>query len=101
MIKEENTPASATPAILATLCCRPDGRLAIKNDKGEEVAVTAVRCFPWTLHDDFISLRDDKGKVTKKNDADHTVECEIWVENSEGKKNTTGAATVLLPAKAK
>lgn len=42
-----------------------------------------------------------KGKVTGKNDADHTVECEIWVENSEGKKNTTGATTVLLPSKAK
>ncbi len=44
-----------------------------------------------------------KGKVTKKyveNDA-HLVECEIWVENSKGEKNTTGAATVILPSKAK
>jgi cellobiose-specific phosphotransferase system component IIB len=41
-----------------------------------------------------------QSKVTKRT-TQTTVECEIWVENSEGKKNTTGAATVLLTSKAK
>jgi hypothetical protein len=44
-----------------------------------------------------------KGKVSKKfieNEA-HLVECEIWVENSKGEKNTTGGAVVVLPSRAK
>jgi acyl dehydratase len=44
-----------------------------------------------------------KGKVTKKyidNEA-HLVECEIWVENDKGEKNTTGAAVAVLPSRAK
>jgi hypothetical protein len=44
-----------------------------------------------------------KGKVTNKyvKDDEKFVECEIWVENSEGKKNTPGTALVTLPSKEK
>ncbi|MBI3247113.1 MAG: acyl dehydratase [Deltaproteobacteria bacterium] len=42
-----------------------------------------------------------KGTVTRKWIEDHTgwVECEIWVENSQGEKLTPGSATVILPRK--
>jgi acyl dehydratase len=42
-----------------------------------------------------------KGKVTAKSekDGEHTVDCEIWLENSKGEITTSGAATVLLPTK--
>ena len=44
-----------------------------------------------------------KGKVTNKyvKDDENFVECEIWVENSAGKKNTPGTALVTLPSKEK
>ena len=44
-----------------------------------------------------------KGKVTKKfiENENHLVECEIWVENSKGEKNTTGGAVAVLPSRAK
>jgi len=44
-----------------------------------------------------------KGKVTKKfiENEEHLVECEIWVENSKGEKNTTGGAVAVLPSRAK
>ena len=44
-----------------------------------------------------------KGKVTKKyaQDGLHYVECEIWVENGKGEKNTVGSATATLPSKEK
>lgn len=44
-----------------------------------------------------------KGKVTakgKEND-EHYVECEIWVENEKGEKTTQGKATVLFPLRVK
>lgn len=39
-----------------------------------------------------------KGKVTSKyvEDEEHYVECEIWVENTQGEKTTRGNATVAL-----
>ena len=42
-----------------------------------------------------------KGKVSKKYEegGGHFVECEIWVENGKGEKNTTGAAVVTLPSR--
>ena len=42
-----------------------------------------------------------KGKVTRKyvEEARHLVECEIWVEDSEGKITTPGRATVELPSR--
>jgi hypothetical protein len=44
-----------------------------------------------------------KGKVTKKfiENESHLVECDIWVENSKGEKNTTGGAVAVLPSRAK
>jgi len=44
-----------------------------------------------------------KGKVTKKfiENEEHLVECEIWVENNKGEKNTTGGAVAVLPSRAK
>jgi len=44
-----------------------------------------------------------KGKVTKKyvEGEESLVECEIWVENDKGEKNTTGSALTALPSKAK
>ncbi|MCX5992682.1 MAG: MaoC/PaaZ C-terminal domain-containing protein [Chloroflexi bacterium] len=44
-----------------------------------------------------------KGKVTKKyiENETHLVECDIWVENSKGEKNTTGGAVAALPSRAK
>ena len=42
-----------------------------------------------------------KGKVTKKNveDAEHLVDCDIWVENGKGEATTLGKATVVLPSR--
>ena len=42
-----------------------------------------------------------KGKVSKKyvEGGEHFVECEIWVENGKGEKNTPGAAVVTLPSR--
>ena len=42
-----------------------------------------------------------KGKVVKKYiDSDqHYVECEIWVENSNGERTAPGTALVVLPSK--
>jgi len=42
-----------------------------------------------------------KGTVTKKyvEDAQHIVECDIWVENGKGEKTTPGTATVILPSR--
>ena len=41
-----------------------------------------------------------KGKVTKKylEGLDHCIECEVWVEDFEGKTTTPGTATVVLPS---
>ena len=42
-----------------------------------------------------------KGKVTKKyvEESEHYVDCDIWIENGEGEKTTTGKATVALPSR--
>lgn len=42
-----------------------------------------------------------KGTITKKyaEGDDHYVDCDIWIENSQGEKTTPGKATVILPAK--
>jgi len=42
-----------------------------------------------------------KGKVTKKyvEESEHYVDCDIWIENGEGEKTTTGKATVVLPSR--
>ena len=42
-----------------------------------------------------------KGKVTKKyvDSGEHLVDCEIWVEDTNGQKHTPGSATVALPTK--
>jgi len=42
-----------------------------------------------------------KGKVVKKYDegGEHLVDCEIWTENPEGERTTTGTATVALPSR--
>ena len=43
-----------------------------------------------------------KGRVSKKyvEDANHLVDCEIWLENAKGEKTTPGSATVILPSRA-
>lgn len=42
-----------------------------------------------------------KGIVTRKyvQDDQHLVDCEIWIEDSQGQRNTPGWATVALPTK--
>ena len=42
-----------------------------------------------------------KGRVTKKHiqNGDHYVECEVWVENSEGQITTPGSAVIILPSR--
>ncbi len=42
-----------------------------------------------------------KGTVTKKyvQQDEHRVDCDIWVENAKGEKNTIGNATVVLPSR--
>ena len=42
-----------------------------------------------------------QGKVTKKYDKDgkHYAEAQIWVENSQGEKTTSGSAVVVLPSR--
>ena len=42
-----------------------------------------------------------KGKVVKKylEGDEHRVECEIWVENSNGERTAPGTAVVVLPSK--
>ncbi|MDP6452503.1 MAG: MaoC/PaaZ C-terminal domain-containing protein [SAR202 cluster bacterium] len=42
-----------------------------------------------------------KGVIKSKNvtDGENIVECDIWLEDHEGKRNTPGAATVSLPSR--
>lgn len=42
-----------------------------------------------------------KGKVTKKyqSGGENIVECDVWAENTEGKKTTPGTAVVALPSR--
>jgi acyl dehydratase len=42
-----------------------------------------------------------KGTVTGKHveDGQHTVDCEIWLENGKGERTTPGYATVILPSR--
>jgi acyl dehydratase len=42
-----------------------------------------------------------KGRVISKRleNGEHMVECEIWLENTKGEKNTTGTATIILPTR--
>ena len=42
-----------------------------------------------------------KGRVTRKyvERGNHLVDCEIWLENSQGEKTTPGSATVVLPSR--
>ena len=42
-----------------------------------------------------------KGRVTQKyvEEGRHLIDCEIWVENSEGQTTTPGNATVELPSR--
>ena len=42
-----------------------------------------------------------KGVVTKKHtvDGERLVECDVWTENDEGEKTTTGSAVVALPSR--
>lgn len=49
------------------------------------------------LPDRNIHLR---GAVTQKIEADHTAECDIWIENDDGERWVIGTATVALPTKA-
>jgi acyl dehydratase len=46
------------------------------------------------LPDRNIHLR---GAVTQKNEADHTVECDIWLENDDGERWVIGTATAVVP----
>ena len=39
-----------------------DGRLRTVDEHDQERIVKAVRCFPWSYKDCYISLRDDKGQ---------------------------------------
>ncbi len=39
-----------------------------------------------------------KGVVTRKGE-DGEVECDIWLENAEGKRTTPGSAAVVLPSR--
>jgi acyl dehydratase len=49
------------------------------------------------LPDRNIHLR---GAVTQKIEADHTVECDLWIENDDGERWVIGTATVVVPTKA-
>ena len=39
-----------------------------------------------------------KGYVTEKDNDTRTLRCDIWLENSQGAKTTTGEAVVTLPS---
>lgn len=42
-----------------------------------------------------------KGKVVKKakRGDEHTVECEIWIENPKGERGTSGSTVIIIPSK--
>lgn len=40
-----------------------------------------------------------RGAVTQKIEADHTVECDIWMENDDGERWVIGTATAKVPSK--
>jgi acyl dehydratase len=48
------------------------------------------------LPDRNIHLR---GAITQKNEDDHTVECDIWIENDDGERWVIGTATAAVPTK--
>ncbi|OGV52708.1 MAG: hypothetical protein A2X49_16720 [Lentisphaerae bacterium GWF2_52_8] len=44
---------------------REDGRLVMRRDENGKLTEVPLRiacCFPWSLREEFISLRDDKGR---------------------------------------
>ena len=41
-----------------------------------------------------------RGAVTQKIEANHTAECDIWIENDDGERWVIGTATIALPTKA-
>ena len=49
------------------------------------------------LPDRTIHLR---GAVTQKIEADHTLECDLWMENDDGERWVIGTATITAPTKA-
>lgn len=40
-----------------------------------------------------------RGAVTQKNQDDHTIECDIWMENDDGERWVVGTATAVVPSK--
>jgi hypothetical protein len=55
----------ADPSVDLDLFRRTDGRLVLRqtrDGKAEETPVQVACCFPWSRSDEFISLRDDKGR---------------------------------------
>jgi acyl dehydratase len=40
-----------------------------------------------------------RGAVTQKNPDDHTIECDIWMENDDGERWVVGTATAVVPSK--
>lgn len=40
-----------------------------------------------------------RGAITQKNDADHTAECDLWLESDEGERWVIGTATISLPTR--
>jgi acyl dehydratase len=40
-----------------------------------------------------------RGAVTQKNETDHSVECDLWMENDDGERWVIGTATVAVPAR--
>lgn len=69
---------------------------------GDDGAIRKLECSYRGIHPVGETVTC-KGKVTNKyvRDGNYCVECEIWAENSQGKRTTPGSALVILPSKAK
>lgn len=80
------TPGNMTLALLARtlLAWAPGGRLLRLGTTFRGLALAGSTV---TVH----------GTVTEKDDARHTVECDVWMETAEGDRCVIGTATVALP----
>ncbi len=83
----------------------------VENWIGEQGRIKKISCqyrgedYPRKMNSELTYDEGEtwwcKGIVTQKNvqDGEHTVDCDIWLENGKGEKTTPGTTTVVLPSR--
>jgi acyl dehydratase len=92
--RAEGLPGMIAPGVMSM------GLLARMLSDWNPAAV--VRRIGTTFRSPVLPVRNVhlRGAVTQKNAADHTAECDLWMENDDGERWVIGTATVALPTRA-